>query len=235
VAVSLAGRRAKAKLSATVLGEQGIRRKASLSSWDVAMKKTFLFLTATSAGFLAAMMTREAHAVGPLDIEVAPKFGYGSNPGSGGFGFDALSIGLGGRAGVSIFGIYGGINVVDYLGGTQPLFPCPTPGEVGCGGGASGHTLMYGGEFGYGFKLKLVTIRPQMGVGRSVAYGLAQNGGLYLEPGVTVLLSLGLVFLGFDANLAFFPDATETVDDSETVHTGLTLAFTFHLQTGVRF
>jgi hypothetical protein len=164
------------------------------------MRKTFLFLTATGAGLLAAVMTRDAHAVGPVDIEVAPKFGYGSSPGNDGFGFDALGIGLGGRAGVSIFGIYGGLNIVDYLGGTQPLFPCPAPGEVGCGGGASGHTLMYGGELGYGFKLRLVTIRPQFGVGRSVAYGLARNGGLYLEPGVTVLLSLGPAFLGFDVS-----------------------------------
>jgi hypothetical protein len=83
------------------------------------MRKLFLFFAATGAGLFSLFTPRDAHALGPLDIEIAGKAGYGTNPDSG-LGFNPLGVGLGGRAGLSIFGLYAGVNVVDYLGGSQP-------------------------------------------------------------------------------------------------------------------
>jgi hypothetical protein len=196
------------------------------------MKKTFLFFAATAAGLLTLSATREAHALGPLDIEVAGKIGYGSNPDSG-EGLNRLGFGFGGRAGLALFGIYAGVNIVDYLGGTANSEPCP-PGvqSAACAGG-SVHTLMYGGEFGYGFKISIVTIRPQFGVGSAIVSGPGGSASsLYLEPGVTGLVSFGLLFVGVDANVAIFPSTTsgEVMSSSSTNE-----AFTIHGQIGLRF
>jgi hypothetical protein len=149
--------------------------------------------------------TRPSHALGLLDVEIAAEAGYGI-PGIAG---------AGGRAGVSIFGLYGGVNVVDYFfhGFVACTAACPYPS-----------LLMYGGELGYGYTIGIVTIRPLLGVGRALILGNPQNtSGLYLEPSVTGLVSFGHLFVGVDANLALFPNWT------------FADAFTIHGQVGVKF
>jgi hypothetical protein len=92
---------------------------------------------------------------------------------------------------------------------------------------------MYGGEFGYGFKISIVTIRPQFGVGSAIVSGPGGSASsLYLEPGVTGLVSFGLLFVGVDANVAIFPSTTsgEVMSSSSTNE-----AFTIHGQVGLRF
>jgi hypothetical protein len=60
---------------------------------------------------------------------------------------------------------------------------------------------------GYGFKISIVTIRPQIGVGSALLLGtLPSTSALYLEPGVTGLVSFGHLFVGIDANVAIFPN-----------------------------
>jgi hypothetical protein len=196
------------------------------------MRKSFLLFVASATSLLTLSATREAHALGPLDIEIAGKIGYGSNPDSG-EGLNRLGFGLGGRAGLALFGIYAGVNIVDYLGGsaTPPACPAGTP----CPNTLTGsvHTLMYGGEFGFGFKISIVTIRPLIGVGSAIVSGPAGSASsLYLEPGVTGLVSFGLLFVGVDANVAIFPSTTngEAASSSSTNE-----AFTIHGQVGVRF
>jgi hypothetical protein len=194
------------------------------------MRTSFLVFAATSAILLTLSTTREAHALGPLDIEIAAKVGYGSNPDSG-EGANRLGFGVGGRAGLALFGIYAGVNIVDYLGGSGTP-PCPSGTPCPISTNSSVHTLMYGGEFGYGFKISIVTIRPQIGVGSAVVYGPGGSASsLYLEPGVTGLVAIGILLVGVDANVAIFPNTT----NGETTSSSTEEAFTIHGQVGVRF
>lgn len=180
------------------------------------MKKIFLFLTAAGAGLFTLFTPRDAHAFGPLDIEIAAKGGYGTAPNGGQGGPNPLGVGLGGRAGLSIFGLYAGVNVVDYLGGTVAPISCPPdPGAGVVCTGSSAHTLMYGGEFGYGFKISIVTIRPLIGVGSALVSGSASNSSLYLEPGVTGLLAFGIVIIGVDANSRSFRTRPRSTPSAE--------------------
>jgi hypothetical protein len=108
-----------------------------------------------------------------------------------------------------------------YLGGSQ--------------GDVSSHSLMYGLEAGYDWKLTILTIRPQVGVGNFTGTTTVNGSGgsssnLYVEPGVTALVSFGTLFVGADANLLVLP-STKQPDGT----TGTDTAFTIHGQVGVRF
>src|SRR5208282_382729 len=95
-------------------------------------------LGALLATLAIALSHRDARALGPVGIEMGAKVGYGTSP--GGAGSNPLVIGLGGRAGITLFGIYLGGNIVDYLGS-------------GDGSGGQWKALQCGGELGYGFKI----------------------------------------------------------------------------------
>ncbi len=184
------------------------------------MKRLPLLVAAAAAAVLTASVAGDAHALGPIDLEVAAKAGLGTNPSSG--PINPLGFGLGGRGGVSFFGFYGGVDVMYYLGGSQNI----------AGVNESAHTLMYGLDLGYNFKVAILTIRPLLGLGN---FTVTSNPGgnsasnLYLEPGVTALVSLGTVFVGVDANLLVLPGInTPTGSQTQT-------AFTLHGQIGLRF
>ena len=186
-------------------------------------------------------MTRDARALGPVDLEVGAKVGMGTNPiGAKNGAPDApnpLGFGLGGRAGVSILGLYGGVQLMYYLGSSQ---------DESVGGSTLSvkeHSLLYGIEAGYGITLlDLLTIRPQLGIGNYTLSGSASGsaGGisvdassqsrsnLYLEPGVTGIVSLGMWFVGADANLLILPgfDVGPNYDAK--------VAFTLHGQIGIK-
>ncbi len=196
----------------------------------------FAFSAATFA------MTRNAHALGPVDIEVGAKVGFATNPTSSSSvtvnGASAtasapnpLGFGLGARGGVSFMGIYGGVQLMYYFGSSQD------ESVLGQTFSAKEHAFMYGVELGYGFTLlDLLTIRPQVGIGNATfslsgnTSGVANvssdqsNSNLYIEPGVTALISLGGWFVGADANVLFFPG----LDNSKA-------AFTLHGQIGLKF
>jgi hypothetical protein len=187
------------------------------------------------------MMTRDARALGPVDLEIGAKVGMGTNPiGAKNSAPDApnpLGFGLGGRAGVSFLGIYGGVQLMYYFGSSQ---------DQTIGGttlSESEHSLLYGIEAGYGLTLvDILTIRPQLGIGNYTLTGSASGSGpgvsvntpsqsksnLYLEPGVTGLVSLGMWFVGADANLLFLPgfDVGPSYDSK--------VAFTLHGQVGIK-
>ncbi len=157
--------------------------------------------------------TREAHALGPIDLEVGAKAGVGTKPYSGD-GPNPLGFGLGGRAGVVLFDhLYGGVDLMYYFGGSE--------------NGVSFNTLMYGAEAGWGFKLlEIITIRPQVGLGNATfsVSGGPSNSNLYVEPGVTGLVTLGTLFVGADANVLVFPGLANS-----------NAAFTLHGQVGLKF
>lgn len=193
------------------------------------MRNASLLLAAGVAG-LFLVFGREAHALGPLDLEVGAKVGAATNPSSA--VPNPLGFGLGGRAGLSLLGIYAGANVMYYFGGaTDTAAPTGLPGTVH----ESKSSLLYGFEGGYGFKLlEILTIRPQLGIGNLVAYGSfsssrgqipqtsSTDSELYLEPGVTALLGLGTLFVGADVNALVFP--------SDGV-----VSLSAHAQLGVKF
>jgi hypothetical protein len=186
------------------------------------MKPTLVAVV--SLGTLAGLFAvpRDAHALGPVGIEIGAKAGFGTQPSNTDTNF--LGFGLGGRGGVTFMNIYAGVNVLYYFGGSDTY--------------DSYHSLMYGVEAGYGFKLlDLLTIRPQIGVG-NFALSVSPSGGgsgtgynnLYLEPGVTGLIGLGTFFVGVDANLLVLPGVYAGPSSTNT-----DTAFTLHGQVGVQF
>jgi len=185
-------------------------------------------LAAASLGTLS--VAHNAAALGPVDIEVAAKVGGGTNPEKNVADLppNALGLGLGGRAGVSFFGLYGGVSFMDYLGTKSPGPPVME----------SLKSILYGIEVGYNIGVPLLTLRPQLGVGNYTVSG-SFNGNatgatlapenynksnLYLEPGLTGLLSFGMLIVGADANVLFLPGMN-----------GSQPAFTAHGQVGIKF
>ena len=182
------------------------------------MNRSFIFVASSVLGLSTLAVSRDAHALGPVDLEAGAKVGYATSPVSGG-GTNPLGFGVGGRAGLA------------FLGGSTNV-PAPNGGVVTSAGSVSvsTNTLMYGGELGYGIKiLDLLTIRPQVGLGNatfSVSGGgqSASSSYYYLEPGVTGLIGLGLLYVGADANVLVLP----SLPSSQA-------AFTLHAQIGVKF
>jgi hypothetical protein len=167
------------------------------------MRTKALVLAASAAALLTFVATLPAHALGPLDLEIAGKLGYGS---------DHYDFGFGGRAGISFLGLYGGFNVVDYLGG----------------GTDHPHILTYGGEVGFGFKISFVTIRPLVGFGDEIAsgcgaVGCSSGGSFYVQPGGLLQFTFGHLIFGVDAG-ALIPTTS-----------GYPQAFTLNGEIGVRF
>jgi hypothetical protein len=188
-------------------------------------------VVAAALGVGAICTSNDAHALGPLDVEVGLKGGVGTNPESSS-PVNPLGVGLGGRAGVSIFGLYGGVQAMYYLGGSSTE-TVPGAGSISY----SLHTVLYGVEAGYSIKLiPLLTIRPQIGVGNATFTGSAggvssSSSNLYLEPGVTGLVSLGLVYVGADVNYLILP----SIGNGAPGNTSTEGALTVHAQVGVTF
>ena len=160
-----------------------------------------LSLLLATAGLTIATLgfPTKADALGPVDIEVGARAGLATSP------LGPLGFGIGGRGGVSILGLYAGIDVIDYLGATTTCGGCSSP--PGQTVEQSRSALLYGVEAGYSFKISLVTIRPQVGLGNLhlwSAYGdptpgpSASSNHVYFEPGVVGLVSLGVLFVGAD-------------------------------------
>jgi hypothetical protein len=195
------------------------------------MKRIFTVVFAAlvvGAGVLAA--PRDAFALGPVDVEVAAQVGGGTSTVNG--GPNPLGLGLGGRAGIDVFGIYAGVAAMYYVG---------DGGNVS-GTGANVHTYgrssLVGLEGGYNIGLSILTIRPQLGLGYyhvgyslSVPTGIGTSGNssqnsdsIYLQPGVTGLLSFGIWLVGADVGVLWVP----AVDASQA-------AVTVHGQFGIKF
>lgn len=168
-----------------------------------------------------ALSSREARALGPIDIEVGAKLGAASNPVGG--NVNPLNVGLGARAGVSLFGLYGGLNLVNYFGS-------------GDGVGGTFHALEFGGELGYSIKIAILTLRPQVGLGNitfSDSTTSTSQSSFYAEPGLTALLTFGIIYLGADANALVITSAPNA--ESLGLTTSTNTAFTAHGQVGITF
>lgn len=191
-------------------------------------------LLASSACFFAFALSADAWALDSVQLEIGAKVGYATSPSAIGLpnNPNPLGFGFGGRAGLAFKqGLYLGGSIMDYPSGNggglqfvqtgNPNSPTQVVNSV------STHLLMYGADFGYGIKLlDLLVIRPQVGFGDATLYpnGESSSTFWYLEPGVTVLVDLGLLFVGADANMVMFPNTNYSQ-----------AAFTFDAQVGVKF
>jgi hypothetical protein len=186
-----------------------------------------LGVLALSAGVASLLFAGDAHALGPIDLEIAARGGAGSAP--GGESPSPLGFGLGARAGISFLGLYGGLSFINYFGESKGTTDYS----------ASAHALLYGVEGGYGSKLfGLLTLRTQLGVGNygetidvktGPFTGSKTFNSLYLEPGLLVMFPIGPILVGGDANVLVLPSHAY-VD-----HTALDAAFTLHAQIGAKF
>lgn len=154
---------------------------------------------AVAAMLATQSFSREARAIGPLEIEAAAIWG-GGFPASD-RADSPIGQGLGARAGVLFptVGAYGGLSFVDYYGG------------YGDSRGLQVHGLTYGIEGGYGLRLfGLLTVRGVIGFGnyaeiveRSSSAGTSSetHNSPYLLPSALAMLALGPVLVGADAGL----------------------------------
>lgn len=214
------------------------------------MKQLSVFLAATGLGLGVLFAPSQAHALGPIDLEVGAKVGGGSNPISGPKSADGVSepnpigFGIGARGGISFFGLYAGVSGMYYLGSSA------SAAVDGVTAKSSIHTAVYGGEFGYNIKLiPLLTIRPQIGIGNAefsesvsvggVSQSAPSTGYLYLEPGVVALISLGILYVGADVNALLLPSGPTSnscaTPNKNGICTGFDGAITAHAQVGVKF
>ena len=188
------------------------------------MRKAPLLLAALAAAALPLAFSTSAHALGPVDLEIGLRSGVGTTPSNFPSGNpNPLGFGIGGRAGVDVLGFYGGLGLMYYTGGSS--------------NGFSDHSLMEGVDVGYNIKLAILTIRPMIELGNITVTGSEggsslSNGYFFLEPGVTGLVSLGMVSVGADVNALIItgvpatPPATgKQIDTSLTIHGQLGLKF----------
>ena len=173
---------------------------------------------------LLGIVPRTASALGPVGIEVGAIGGGGTNPS---YPPTLLGFGVGGRAGVSLSGVYLGAGGIYYAGGSS---------------GATGvtddtHTTLLGGQAGYTFRLGVLRVRPLLDLGVAEIYEAgATQSAFYLQPGFTLLVPLGPMYVGLDLNGLLIPSharpclATGCVNPP-TSDVGLTM----HGQLGVMF
>ena len=180
------------------------------------MRTPALTTVASLGAALAALSyATPARALGPVDIEIGARVGVATDPSSN-LPTNPYGFGFGGRAGVSIFGLYGGISGMYYLGTSSTPQGIPAV----AGGATTAHTAMYGLEVGYTLPIPVVKIRPQVGIGDSIigmSGGLADGpatpsgvsaSNLYLEPGVLVFVPIRVMFIGADVNALILPSAS---------------------------
>ncbi len=127
------------------------------------MRTPFLLLVGHATACVALLHSTTAHALGPVDVEIAARGGFASSPTHP--NGDLLVAnpdgpGVGGPAGISPFGFYASISGICYLGGTSSS-------PVGSGGSLSTttHSTLLRAEVGHAFSVPHVKFRPQVGVG----------------------------------------------------------------------
>jgi hypothetical protein len=194
------------------------------------MKNASILAVAVACGAVTLGMSREAHALGPVDLEIGAKAGMATNPWSNA-NYNPLGFGLGLRGGIDFLGVYAGAQFLYYFGGSEGAGTAVQSGSV------STHTWIYGLEVGYSIDLgSVLTIRPQIGLGNAtfststsvsgIFSGTVRQGddsNFYLEPGAVALIHLGTYFVGADANILVFPG----LDNSQA-------SFSLHGQIGIK-
>lgn len=82
------------------------------------MRTASIAVAAFTLGAATLAMTRDAHALGPVDVEVGARVGLATSPASTASS-NLLGFGLGARGGLDFLGFYGGVQFMYYFGGTD--------------------------------------------------------------------------------------------------------------------
>jgi hypothetical protein len=187
---------------------------------------------------VAIGLPREAHAIGPVEVEGGGFVGYGTNPSHGPSPF---MVELGARLGASFQGVYAGLAINYYFGDsgtcgggapgsgpgvtTLPASFCSSgSGEVSVGQKA----LLLGIDLGYTFKIPRASwlrLRPMVEIGNAnisrngtlaaqdfVTGPLATYGGgnyFYVQPGLLAMAVIDTFFVGISANLLVVPSVLD--------------------------
>jgi hypothetical protein len=203
------------------------------------MKRTAsLLLSALFFVFLFFRST-DAHALGPVEVELGARLGYATNP--DGNIPNPLGTTVGARGGLELFHrLYLGVNAQYYFGSSVDT-PLAGPNDST----VRTHTVLLGFEAGYSIHVSLLTIRPQLGIGDASITTLSNlspdplgtatlpnytqtNTRLYLEPGLVAQINVGLVYVGADVNILVITDANPQDSNAYT-------SFAFGAQAGLRF
>jgi hypothetical protein len=184
-----------------------VRRSIRIGSTDVRacmnrQKSMHPRLAATVAWTALAIFPTSAHALGPVDIEIAAKSGVATSP----FSTDPtpFGLGIGGRAGIAFLGAYVGASAIYYFGSSRVI-------NAGSAVEFESRSFAYGVEAGYGVKLfDRVTLRPQLGfgsytLGASFGDQSVNTGCLYLEPAIVGFVRFNPVLVGLDVGVLVLP------------------------------
>jgi hypothetical protein len=204
------------------------------------MKRTLSSLFGALLFVSIFFRTTEAHALGPVEVELGARLGYATNPDSNISNPLGTNVGL--RGGLELFHrLYLGVNGQYYFGSSVDT-PLSGPGTDGT---VTTHTTLLGLEAGYSFHVSLLTIRPQLGFGDAQITTLGNyqpdaitttslpnytvtNTRFYLEPGIVALVNIGILYAGADANIL-------VITDGNTQDSKAYTSFAFGLQAGLRF
>ncbi len=138
------------------------------------MRTVSIVAAAFAFGIGTFAMTRDAHALGPVDLEIGLKAGGASNPFTTNTP-NPLGFGLGGRAGIDFFNFYAGAQFTHYFGGSNQVSVAGIES-----GSVSYHANLYGVDLGYGITLLgELTIRPMLGIGNASIGSSATTQGLF--------------------------------------------------------
>jgi hypothetical protein len=164
-----------------------------------------------------------------VDVEVAALVGGGTNPS---YPPTLFGFGAGGRAGVTFLGVYLGAAGMYYAGGSA-ILPITASGVPD-----STHTALFGGQAGYTFRFGALRVRPlvELGIAELTEAGSTRSA-FYVEPGFTVLVPIGPLFIGFDLNGILVPSDARpclVAGCAENPPSSF-VGFAFHGQVGVRF
>jgi hypothetical protein len=226
-----------------------VHRRTQTRPRSVRVAATAVPLLASCCAILAFSLPRDAHALGPVDVEIGAIIGGGTTPSVqgtstiGGSVPNPLGFGAGARAGVRLDHLYAGVEGMYYFGGSADY-------------GVSASSYLYGVDLGGSFEVSIVTIRPLVGIGGftemvgglalpSAPSGEPASGNLsssqsytmvYVQPGITGLIPLGPLYVGADANVLLLTSLpTQPSSSGSNAGNELGIALTLHAQVGVRF
>ena len=196
---------------------------------------------ASPAAVEPGAVTTVTHEGAPLDVELGAVASYVTPPIRG--GVNPFGAGFGGRIGLAYAGVYVGISVLDFLGGTDV--------------DVSYRAMLYGLELGYGLRVPafgrtVLTVRPQIGVGDAAVYytdprlaadvvtsasGSSSSSSdtltvnnVYVEPALSVMLASGSHFAALRTSALVIPGIQYGGADATTwlcSSTRLELGFVF--------
>jgi len=167
---------------------------------------------------------RPASALGPVGVEIGALVGGASNPS---YPPPILGLGLGGRAGVSLGGVYLGAAITEYLGGSATL---PN------GFADSTHTLLVGAQGGLTMRFGPLKLRPLLELGVADLSEAGQsNATFYAQAGAAFLFFVGPLFFGADLAGLVVPSYTRPCPSCRTLLSNAEVAFIGRGELGVAF